>query len=76
MNIKYKVSTFTEEDSDIVLNATNNTISTTQYIEELLQQGDFFTWGAAKEEIKHLYKASRDLCEMFETAQDEFTQED
>lgn len=74
MNIK--TSKFTEEDSDVVLTATNETINVTQFIEELLQQGDFYTWDAAKEEINHLYKASRDLCEMFETAQDEFTQED
>ena len=76
MNIKYKVNTFTEEDSDIVLNATNNTIIVIEYIEELLQQGDFFTWSVAKEEITRLYKASRDLCEIFEMAENELTNQD
>ena len=74
MNIR--TSKFTEEDSEVVLTATNETINVTQFIEELLQQGDFCTWQDSKAEIAHLYKAARDLCKMFETAQDEFTQED
>ena len=74
MNIR--TSKFTEEDSEVVLTATNETINVTQFIEELLQQGDFCTWQDSKEEISHLYKASRDLCEMYETAENEFTQED